>query len=137
MKGKTSQEIWFDWLYCALFKSTLTENQGLKHVKIEGCGYQLSEKELTTWLKLYGRIVGPIKEELIKYEEGKNSFGNGKYMVEMKLERKMPDLIPMFGKKIWIHYRGIKKVCKSCLAYQKEPCKSMKKDWAHFVEDFI
>ncbi len=70
----------------------------------------------------------PIEEELIKDEEARNSFLNSKYMVKMKLKRDVTDLTPMFGKKIQIHYKGIKKVCKSYLAYHKEPCKSMEKD---------
>jgi hypothetical protein len=131
----------FDLIGCVVEYPKLHETEiqvgGFKHVKIEGCGYQLSEEELTTWLEHYGRIVSPIEEELIKDEEGQNSFGNGKYKVEMKLEREMPNLIPMYGKKIRIYYKGIKKVCKSCLAYYKESCKSMRKDWFHYVDDFI
>ena len=64
-------------------------------------------------------------------------FGNGKYIVKMKIEREIPELIPMFDQKIKIHYSGIKKVCKCCLTYHKDTCQTERTDWAVYVEEFI
>ncbi len=53
------------------------------------------------------------------------SVGNSKYVLEKKLEREKPNLIPMYDKKIRIHHKGIKK--KS----------AMRKDWSYYVDDFF
>jgi hypothetical protein len=80
-----------DWI-CCVIDSPFPQEAGtqldvFKHVKIEGCGYQLSEEELTKWLGFYGRLLSPIEEEVFGDEDGKCSFGNGQYLVKMKIER--------------------------------------------------
>jgi hypothetical protein len=110
-----------DWIGCVVDSPHLHENEVrediFKHVKIEGCGYQLSEEELTEWLELYGKVITPIEEEMFEDGVTGERFGNGKYIVKMKIEREIPESIPMFDQKMKIHYSGIKKVCKCCLKY--------------------
>jgi hypothetical protein len=64
--------------------------------------------------------------------------GNGIYSVLMKLERDMPQLIPMHGKRIRIYYRGIIKRCTNCFgAHQRKNCKEEKVPWKMYVQQFI
>jgi hypothetical protein len=56
----------------------------------------------------------------------------------MKLERDMPQLIPMHGKRIRIYYRGINKRCTNCFGnHQRKNCKEEKVSWIKYVEQFI
>jgi hypothetical protein len=64
--------------------------------------------------------------------------GNGIYSVRMKLERNMPQLIPMHGKRIRLYYRGIIKRCTNCFgSHQRKNCKEEKVPWIKYVEQFI
>jgi hypothetical protein len=56
----------------------------------------------------------------------------------MKLERNMPQLIPMHGKRIRLYYRGIIKRCTNCFgSHQRKNCKEEKVPWIKYVEQFI
>jgi hypothetical protein len=130
----------FDWISCVVDSPHLQGNKShanfYKHVKIEGCGYQLSEEELTKWLKLYGKVIEPVEEETFEELEGGERFGNGRYTVKMIIEREIPELIPMFDQKVKIHYNGIKKICKNCLTYHKSKCQLQRAKWSDYVEEF-
>jgi hypothetical protein len=56
-----------NWIGCVIDspfpQETETQVDVFKHVKIEGCGYKLSEEESTEWLGLYGRLMSPIEKE--------------------------------------------------------------------------
>ena len=130
-----------DWIGCIIDSPHSKEEDNtkddFKRVKIDGCSYQLSQEELTVWLELYGRVFLPIEEELFEDEETGEKFGNGKYVVRMRIERELPELIPMHKQKIKIHYQGIKKMCKNCLAFHKGICQAKRRDWSDYVEEFI
>ncbi len=56
----------------------------------------------------------------------------------MKLERDMPQLIPMHGKRIWLYYRGINKRCTNCFGnHQRKNCKEEKVSWIKYIEQLI
>ena len=56
----------------------------------------------------------------------------------MKLERDMPQLIPMHGKRIRLYYRGIIKRCTNCFGtHQRKDCKEEKVPWINYVKEFI
>jgi hypothetical protein len=57
------------------------ENKHFKQINIEGCGYQLSEKELVVWLEKYGKIMRPIKVETFEDKEKGVRNENERYMV--------------------------------------------------------
>jgi hypothetical protein len=64
--------------------------------------------------------------------------GNGIYSVRIKLNRDMPQLIPMHGKRIRLFYRGIIKRCTNCFgAHQRKNCKEEKVPWIKYFEQFI
>ncbi len=83
-----------DWIGCIIdspnSKEEETKANDFKRVKIDGCSYQLSQEELTAWLELYGRVYLPIEEEQFKDEESGARYGNGKYVVRMRIQRELP-----------------------------------------------
>jgi len=118
------------------------QDEGFRWVKVEGCEYRLEEKEITDWLSHFGEVKSELSEDT--HEESDDSsddlppVGNGIYSVRMKLERDMPQLIPMHGKRIRLYYRGIIKRCTNCFgSHQRKNCKEEKVPWIKYVEQFI
>ena len=115
-------------------------DDGTTVVKIEGCDYQVPEEQILTWLSHYGEFVSGLEEDQFKDNEvtgGNNRTGN--YSVIMKLEHKIPQLIPMNGRRVKIYHKGIDKLCTRCFAgHRKSECKSESKvDWIEYVRHFM
>ena len=87
-------------------------------MRITGCEYRLTECEILDWLSLYGEVINEITEEPFEDEQGSTTelppVGNGTYLVTMKLRKDMPNWVPMYGRKVCLSYRGIKKQCNAC-----------------------
>jgi hypothetical protein len=113
---------------------------GTTVVKIEGCDYMVPEEQIMTWLSHYGEFASELEEDLFKdneITEGNNRTGN--YSIVMKLEHKIPQLIPMNGRRVKIYHKGIEKLCTKCFAgHRKSECRSETKvDWIDYVKHFM
>ena len=109
-------------------------------VKIEGCEHRISKDQILTWLSLYGSVESDLEEDCFvdtKETEATNRTGN--YSVMMKLEYKIPQLIPMAGRRIKIYHKGIDKLCTKCFGkHRKSECRAEKKiEWIDYVAYFI
>ena len=109
-------------------------------VKIEGCDYQVPEEQIITWLSHYGEIKSDLEEDLFKDTNetgGNNRTGN--YSIMMILEHKIPQLLPMNGRRVKIYHKGIDKLCTKCFGvHRKSECKAEKKlAWIDHVRHFI
>ena len=109
-------------------------------VKIEGCEHRISKDQILTWLSLYGSVESDLEEDCFvdtKETEATNRTGN--YSVMMKLEYKIPQLIPMAGRRIKIYHKGIDKLCTKCFGkHRKSECRAEKKiEWIDYVANFI
>jgi hypothetical protein len=109
-------------------------------VKIEGCDYQIPEEQIITWLSHYGEIKSGLEEDLFKDTNetgGNNRTGN--YSVMMILEHKIPQLLPMNGRRVKIYHKGIDKLCTNCFEkHRKSDCKAPSKiQWIEYVRQFI
>jgi hypothetical protein len=132
-------------LRCKIRGIRSTQNncaEGFRWVKVEGCEYKLEEKQIIDWLSHFGEVKSDISEDT--HEESDDSshdlppVGNGIYSVQMKLDRDMPQLIPMHGKRIRLYYRDIIKRCTNCFgSHQRKNCKEEKVPWIKYVEQFI
>jgi hypothetical protein len=62
-------------------------------------------------------------------------MGTGTYIATVKLLKRVPNILPMFGQKVIIKYDGYSKICKSCYQYQRE-ADCVKMPWQEFVVQF-
>ena len=120
------------------FDNIKTDN-GSKIVKIEGCEYRVPKEEILQWLSYYGEVTSPLEEDCFRDDvasAGTNRTGN--YSVMMKLDRPIPQLIPMCGRRIKMYHAGIQKLCTNCFGpHKKQFCQSEKVPWIKYVKTFI
>ena len=115
-------------------------DDGTRLVRIVGCEYRLSESEIMGWLVCFGEVLSEITEE--RFETGDLDpdlppIGNGTYVVRMKLVKDLPNWVPMFGKKICLDYRGIRRQCNNCYGpHVKKYCRSERVGMENFVKGF-
>lgn len=113
-------------------------DDGTRKILIEGCEYRIPKEVLVQYLENYGEIVSDIKEQLFDDggDEGLNRTGN--YTVRIRLEKDIPQLVPIHGKRIKIHYPGVLKLCTKCFGkHQKTACQSRKLSWPEYINKFI
>ena len=56
----------------------------------------------------------------------------------MRLTRDIPQLIPMWGKRIRVYHRGFQKLCNNCYGHHaRRNCKSQKVPSTKYVLDFM
>ena len=118
----------------------MKQDNGEKVVKIEGCEYRVTEDEILAWLSLYGETTSELKEDVFRDENqktGNNRTGN--YSITMRLEKNIPQLLPMCGRRIKMYHAGIQKLCTNCFGpHKKQFCTSQEKvPWISYVRDFI
>ena len=96
----------------------------IKEIRIEGSNYDLSEDQILEWIELYGRVQSEIQEEAVvlvdEVDKAENLVGTGVYLVTARLDRQIPNVVPIQGKKIKVWYPGVKKQCKNCFGYHKK-----------------
>ena len=85
-----------------------------REVKIDGCNYELSESEITDWLEHYGTIKSELEEIATTGDTDGPTIGTGSYTLKMKLNRLIPNVLPMHGLKVKCSYQGVKKQCSNC-----------------------
>ena len=116
------------------------KDDGKKVVKIEGCEYRVTKDEILQWLSYYGEVTSDLEEDVFKDEfavDGNNRTGN--YTVMMKLDRPIPQLLPMCGRRVKMYHAGIQKLCTNCFGpHKKQHCESNEKvPWVQYVHTFI
>ena len=109
-------------------------------VKIEGCEHRVPQDIILAWLANYGTVESELEEDFFvdtKETEATNRTGN--YSVMMTLEYKIPQLIPMAGRRIKVYHKGIDKLCTKCFGkHRKSDCKEESKtEWIDYVATFI
>ena len=104
-------------------------------IKIEGCNYQLTEEEILTVLDSYGATEGEMEEVAIVTPDGE--FGTGTYLIKIKLDRIVPNIIPMYGLRIKVSHKKTKKQCSKCFGYHKSSTKCERKPFTEFIDEFV
>ena len=109
-------------------------------VKIEGCEHRIPKDQILTLLSFYGSVESELEEDcFVDTIETGASNRTGNYSVMMNLEYKIPQLIPMAGRRIKIYHKGIDKLCSKCFGkHRKSDCKAnTKTEWIEYVANFI
>ena len=111
-------------------------------VRTTGCDYKLLESEILGWLGLFGDIVSEITEEIYGDQnepdcKGLPQVGNGNYLVRMRLSKDLPNFMPIYGRRVCLEYRGVKKQCNWCLGFHlRKNCRFEKMGMLEFSEKF-
>ena len=104
-------------------------------IKIEGSNYQLTEEEILTVLDSYGAIEGEMEEVAMVTPDGE--FGTGTYLVKIKLDRTVPNIVPMYGLLIKVSHKKTKKQCSKCFGYHKSSIKCERKQFTQYIDKFV
>ena len=78
---------------------------------------------------MFGEIISEITEEPYADEGNKDDamppVGNGIYNVLMRLSSDLPNWVPVYGKKICLEYKGMRRQCNNCYGpHIRRYCKS-------------
>ena len=122
--------------------STTVLDDGTKMVRIIGCDHKLLESEILDWLALFGDVLTEILEEL--YEDPNDQsgkelppIGNGNYLVKMKMNKDLPNVLPIYGRRIIMDHKGIRRQCNDCYGpHIRNYCKNKKMGFGEFVSLF-
>ena len=113
--------------------------RNITEIKIEGSNYELKESHITNWLHLYGAVESNLEEEAVVLGNDDEAvlIGTGSYLVKVNLKHRIPNVIPMQGKKIRIWYSGVKIQCRTCYGYhKKEPKCENKISFDSYTSEF-
>ena len=122
---------------------TAPKDDGKRIVKIEGCEYRVPEEEILQWLSHYGEVTSKLEEDVFRDEQANDGIGDGtnrtgNYSVMMKLDKPIPQLLPMCGRRVKIYHAGIQKLCTNCFGpHKKSTCQNEKVAWVQYVQTFI
>ena len=77
-------------------------------------------------MSCFGEVLSEITKEQFDsagLDQDLPPIGNGTYNIRIKLNRDIPNWIPMYGRKICLEYPGIKRQCNKCYgAHAKKYC---------------
>ena len=118
-----------------------SENQKttMKEIRLEGCNYEVDEKEILGWIQMYGVIQGDVEEEAIILNEGSDeevTMGTGVYLVQARLDRLIPNVLPIQQKKVKVWYQGVKRQCNCCYGYHKKETVCLEKSFDEYTREF-
>ena len=111
----------------------------VRWVKIEWINYQLEEHQILDWLNYFGEQAGQLSEDIHPNSDSDaDPIGNGTFSIKMRLRTDIPQLLPMWGKRVRIYHRGVQKLCSNCFgAHQRRNCRSSKVSWTRYVLNFM
>jgi hypothetical protein len=111
----------------------------VRWVKIEWVDYAIEEKRILDWLDYFGEQAGQLSEDIHPNSDSDaDLIGNGTFSIKMRLKRDIPQLLPMWGKRIRIYHRGVQKLCSNCFGtHPRRNCKSEKVPWTRYVLNFM
>ena len=114
-------------------------DQNVRWVKIEWCDWAFEEHQILAWLEQFGEPLGHLTEEVFPDSDSDGDpTGNGTYTIKMKLHSPIPQLLPMWGKRIRIYYRGVQKLCPRCFGnHPRKNCRSEKRRWVDYILEFM
>ena len=111
----------------------------VRWVKIEWTEYSLGENQILDWLELFGEKAGELTEDLQHYSDSDaDPLGSGTYSIKMRLRKEIPQLLPMWGRRIRIYYRGVQKLCTNCFGHHpRRNCRSERVTWVQYCLNFM
>ena len=107
-------------------------------VKLSGCEYKLTGERLKEALEHWGELTTEIKEEVFVDPHDKDGTNRtGVYVVRMRMDNELPELIPIDGLRVKCQYHTVKKLCTSCYGkHLRKNCKEEKISWFDYIRNF-
>jgi hypothetical protein len=123
-------------------KNRPDQDDGTRTVRIEGCEYRIPKETLIRVLSFYGTVITDVVEVMFAdggdpdiAENGSNRTGT--YAAKVRLTKKIPQLLPVLGKRIRISYPGVQRLCTNCFgSHGRQSCQSKKMKWNQYVTRF-
>ena len=111
----------------------------IRWVKIEWTDYAIEENQILEWLNLFGEPAGDLSEEIHPNSDSDaDPIGKGTFTIKMRLNRDIPQLLPMWGKRVRIYYRGVQKLCSNCFGtHPRKNCRSDRVSWVAYCLRFM
>jgi hypothetical protein len=140
-------ELKFDTLGCKIRGIRTSANEfmeadtdpNIRWVKIEWVDYGLDEQQILAWMDLFGERAGELSEDIHPNSDSEPDFlCTGTYSIKMRLNKDIPQLLPMWGKRIRVYHRGVQKLCNNCYGpHTRRNCRSEKVPWTQYVLKFM
>ena len=111
----------------------------VRWVKIENCEYMVEQEQIVQWMELFGQPLSLLGEDVLPDSDSEGgALGNGTYSIKMKLERDIPQFLPMHGRKIRVYFKNMNKLCTNCYgSHTRRQCTNEKVPWITYVRDFM
>ena len=111
----------------------------IRWVKIEWVDYAIEENQILDWLNHFGEQAGQLSEDIHPNSDSDAApIGNGTFSIKMRLRTSIPQLLPMWGKRVRIYHRGVEKLCSNCFGtHPRRNCRSEKVAWTRYVLNFM
>jgi hypothetical protein len=128
------------------------DNTKTRWVKVEGVGFDLTEVQIQEWLGQFGSVLSDLETEVMTFEdkvadsdddENTNkmvSISRGILSCKMKIVTEIPQILPAYGRRMKVYYRGIDKQCTKCFQndHVRANCTRISpKPWIEYVSEFI
>jgi hypothetical protein len=81
-------------------------------------------------------IQGDTVEKAVTDSAENSIIGLGSHLVTVKLSRRLPNWVPMFGMKVKLSYKGGWMACKSCFSQNKMEFGCIKRKWSYYATQF-
>ena len=137
----------FDTLGCKIRGIRTTANEfmeadsdpNVRWVKIEWVDYGLDEDQILAWMDLFSERAGELTEDIHPHSDSEpDILCSGTYSIKMRLKKDIPQLLPMWGKRIRVYHRGLQKLYTNCYgAHTRRNCRSEKVPWTQYVLRFM
>ena len=111
----------------------------VRWVKVEWVDYGIEETQILDWLNFFGEQAGELTEDIHPNSDSDaDPIGAGSYSIKMRLNKDIPQLLPMWGKRVRVYHKGIQKLCSNCFGpHPRRVCRSEKVAWTRYVLDFM
>jgi len=108
----------------------------LIQVSIVRTGFHLTDEQISAWLSAYGTIVTGLQYRDCQDIEG---WSEDNVDVLMRLTKHIPSVLPAYGKKLSIRYKGQPIMCSKCLTHGhiRKNCTNEFNNWMGYVKKFV
>jgi len=105
-------------------------------VTVKRTGFNLEKDQIQSCLSNFGSVKSKLKYKSI---EGLPGFKEDTLEVSMTLEKHIPSILPLFGKKLFSQYKGQPILCNNCYkrGHVRKNCTAVQVNWEDYVRDIL